>query len=138
MRVTYEAGKTERIIGVPAYQPLGKIEHKRAVARRQRTTYCHDFINVFEDALEMAWATHPPQIGAPSISTAGESLANTATDSQQWPYRREKHWCPPLDCSACKRGRICLTRVLCMGLPVFVIRNTERSACRLAEHMLLP
>ncbi|KAK9867066.1 hypothetical protein WJX84_010484 [Apatococcus fuscideae] len=71
VRVTYEAGDTERVIGEPAYQLLGKIEHKRAVARRQSTTYCHDFINVFEDALELAWAAHPPQIGAPSLSTIG-------------------------------------------------------------------
>ncbi|KAH7656259.1 acetyl-CoA carboxylase / biotin carboxylase protein [Dioscorea alata] len=47
--------------GVPltaAYQPLGVIDRKRLMARKNNTTYCYDFQLAFEKALRQSWATY--------------------------------------------------------------------------------
>ncbi|KAI9106486.1 hypothetical protein K1719_022014 [Acacia pycnantha] len=38
------------------YQPLGIIDRKRLLARKNNTTYCYDFPLAFETALEQSWA----------------------------------------------------------------------------------
>ncbi|XP_054796887.1 acetyl-CoA carboxylase 1-like [Prosopis cineraria] len=38
------------------YQPLGIIDRKRLLARKNNTTYCYDFPLAFETALEQLWA----------------------------------------------------------------------------------
>ncbi|GAB2292893.1 acetyl-coenzyme-A carboxylase [Dionaea muscipula] len=55
--------------GIPVsahYQPLGALDRKRLVARRNSTTYCYDFPLAFEAALEQAWISHGPQIKKPT------------------------------------------------------------------------
>ncbi|CAL9059059.1 acetyl-CoA carboxylase 1 [Musa acuminata AAA Group] len=47
--------------GVPLnaqYSPLGFIDQKRLVARKNNTTYCYDFPLAFETALRRSWASY--------------------------------------------------------------------------------
>ncbi|KAK4274088.1 hypothetical protein QN277_017370 [Acacia crassicarpa] len=49
--------------GVPVnenYRPLGAIDRKRLVARKNNTTYCYDFPLAFETALEQSWTNQYP------------------------------------------------------------------------------
>ncbi|MQM19485.1 hypothetical protein Taro_052489 [Colocasia esculenta] len=39
------------------YQPLGVLDHKRLLARRNNTTYCYDFPLAFKTALRHAWSS---------------------------------------------------------------------------------
>lgn len=40
------------------YRPLGSIDKKRLVARKNNTTYCYDFPLAFETALRWSWASY--------------------------------------------------------------------------------
>ncbi|XVF36762.1 hypothetical protein REPUB_Repub19eG0086300 [Reevesia pubescens] len=49
--------------GVPVnahYQPLGVLDRKRLLARKNNTTYCYDFPLAFETALQQSWASQFP------------------------------------------------------------------------------
>ncbi|XP_048332325.1 acetyl-CoA carboxylase 1 [Ziziphus jujuba] len=47
------------------YQPLGVLDRKRLVARKNNTTYCYDFPLAFETALEQSWASQSPALKKP-------------------------------------------------------------------------
>ncbi|XVE55454.1 hypothetical protein DITRI_Ditri03aG0159900 [Diplodiscus trichospermus] len=54
--------------GVPVnahYQPLGVLDRKRLLARKNNTTYCYDFPLAFETALGQSWASQFPGIKKP-------------------------------------------------------------------------
>ncbi|KAK6940126.1 Carbamoyl-phosphate synthetase large subunit-like, ATP-binding domain [Dillenia turbinata] len=58
--VYHSASAQGPLHGVPVnshYQPLGALDRKRLVARRNNTTYCYDFPLAFETALQHLWAS---------------------------------------------------------------------------------
>ncbi|KAK6938183.1 Acetyl-CoA carboxylase, central domain [Dillenia turbinata] len=58
--VYHSASAQGPLHGVPVnacYQPLGALDRKRLVARRNNTTYCYDFPLAFKMALQNLWAS---------------------------------------------------------------------------------
>ncbi|GLU16226.1 hypothetical protein SLE2022_326700 [Rubroshorea leprosula] len=60
-RVVYHSITTKGPLhGMPVnayYQPLGALDRKRLLARKNNTTYCYDFPLAFETALQRSWAS---------------------------------------------------------------------------------
>lgn len=53
------------------YPPLEPLQHKRLAARRQATTYCYDFLSLFENALRDIWALRAAAGEPASVPPAG-------------------------------------------------------------------
>ncbi|GLT74451.1 hypothetical protein SLA2020_462490 [Shorea laevis] len=60
-RVVYHSISTKGPLhGMPVntyYQPLGALDRKRLLARKNNSTYCYDFPLAFETALQRSWAS---------------------------------------------------------------------------------
>ncbi|WCJ44521.1 acetyl-CoA carboxylase 1 [Euphorbia peplus] len=53
-------GPLHNVLVNAVYQPLGVLDRKRLLARKNNTTYCYDFPLAFKTALEQLWASHLP------------------------------------------------------------------------------
>lgn len=53
------------------YPPMETLQQKRLAARRQTTTYCYDFLSVFENALRDIWSLRAAAGEPASVPPAG-------------------------------------------------------------------